>query len=329
MKKYEIPETPWDLIAEQRNLLRKLWNREQAVFDLKTPIISIDWKWAFAIDGYSFGGNSSPFGGFSIPEARVKNADLDLRCQLEAVRHGIECLKASADVGSIMCNTPALDLIHFGTGPLATAFGAKFIMTPCDTAGPWSIATSIWHYEDILEAINTAPDVVHYVLNLVTETIIEWYNLQEASISRWGRTHSSFSSPWMPRGIGIGDDVMVTVSPKTWENFFLPYNNRLSREYGNMITYHCCMKYDTHFESIAKTDGFAGFDASPEYNDFDKIEATLSKYRVIWTQQRGPEHLDQIKRLKGKVGMLFGVSADTREEAVKKSREFIKTLQEL
>ena len=250
----------------------------------------------------------------------------------------------------MLANVPAFDLIHYGTGPLATVFGAKMILreghqpafepavhtakevlalkkpdlfrdgvcpqileriqyynratrgevilTPCDTAGPWdNIATSIWHYEDMLEAIHTAPAAVHYLLDLVTESIIEWYTIQESFIGRWGRTHTSFSFPYFSRGAGIGDDCMVTVSPAVWNEFFLPYNNRISREYGGLITYHCCMRYERYFEAIAGTDGFIGFDADPQYNDFSKIAATLEKHRAIWTRQRcGPDDMDDRSR---------------------------------
>lgn len=361
--KLDVPDTPWDLIAEQRNVMRKLWNRD---FSLQPPVVKIGWDWECL------------GGGCNQSKRRVEDPEFDVRYQLEVVRHEVECLKCSAELGIPLANTPAFDLVHFGTGPLATAFGSKMvlrgdnqpafepavhtpeeavklkkpnllkdgilpqileriqyynemtqgkvILTPCDTAGPWSIATSIWHYGDMLEATHTAPEAVHYLLNLVTECIIEWYNIQEAYVGRWGRTHSSFSWPFLPRGIGIGDDCLVTVSPATWEEFFMPYNNRLSREYGNLITYHCCRRYDTHFDSIIKTDGFLGFDATPEHNDFDRIEAALTKVRGIWFQLLGPQHLDLINRLRGKVGMVFSVSGSDRNDAIRQARDFLAVL---
>ena len=383
---FDVPETPWDLIAEQRNVLCKLWNRED--FDLRYPVIRIGWKWKLpqalgdGISAQEFGDQNTDWALRELTAARrLRDPELDVRYQLEVVRHEIDCLEAGAEVGVPLANTPAFDLIHFGTGPLATAFGAqmvvrdntqpffepavrtpeevmrlkkpdllhdgicpqildrikyynqvtqgKVILTPCDTAGPWSIATQIWHYEDMLEAIQTAPEAVHYLLSLVTECIIEWYNIQESYIGRWGRTHSSFSWPWYPRGIGIGDDCMVAVSPATWEKFFLPYNNRLSREYGNMILYHCCMRYDTHFSSLLKTDGFAGFDATPEYNDFSKIQSTLAGCGGIWTLPRGPKDLEQIARLKGKVGILLAVDCESREGAIKEAKDFLAAIRQL
>jgi len=300
-----------------------------------------------------------------------------VQLQLESVRRLVEHMEASAEIG-VANNTPGFDMLYFGTGPLATAFGSEMIVredsipffepaihTPeealalrkpdlyrdgiipqvleridyyndvtegkipivgCDTAGPWSIATQIWHYEDMLEAIWTAPDAVHYVLDLVTECIIDFWNIQETRIGRWSRTHTSTPWPWSPRGAFIGDDCMVSVSPKTWEEFFLPYNNRIAREYGG-ITYHCCMCYENHLQSLTKTYNFMGLDASTDYNNFDKIEAALSG-RGVWARDLGVNYMNPdtaedagrifsyITRLKGKAGMFLGSMGRNRQEAI-------------
>lgn len=373
---FDVPETPWDLVADQRRVMRKLWNRD---YNLDEPVLKLGWG------SPVFNASGSGLLGCSLPDApdakrRVEDAEVDVRYQLEVVRHEIERLECSREVGIPLANLPAFDLIHFGTGPLATAFGARFILregaqpafepavhtpaevmrlgkpnllrdgilpriieriqyyndatrgkvilTPCDTAGPWSIATSIWHYEDMLEAIFTAPDAVHHLLGMVTDCMIEWADIQEAYIGRWGRTHSSFSWPFLARGTGIGDDTLVAVSPALWEEFFLPYNNRLSREYGGLITYHCCMHYDTHFDSIIKTTGFAGFDPALRTNDFERIEAALVKSRGIWFQMLEPTDLDLIDRLRGKVGMIFSVSGTDRSDAIRRAKDFLRHLRD-
>jgi hypothetical protein len=105
-------------------------------------------------------------------------------------------------------------------------------------------------------------------------------------------------------------------------------HNRLAREYGGLF-YHCCRRYDRHFESIARTDGFLGFDAQPSHNDFDKLEATLTKAHGIWTRVCGPNDMAYIRRLHGKVGMLFNVGGDTRAEAIAKAKDFLAELRAL
>ena len=363
-KHYDIPKTPWDLIAKQRVVISKLWDRD---YSLDPPVVSLDWPWQPTVEGE--------------PKRMVEDADFDVQVQLERVRHDIERLECSGEVGIPLANVPSFDMIHFGTGPLSTAFGSQIILregmqpafepafhtadearrlrkpdlfrdgilpdilkrieyyndatqgnvilTPCDTAGPWSIATSIWHYEDMLEAILTDPDAVHHVVSLVADCMIEWYTIQEAYIGRWGRTHTSFSWPYQSRGTIVADDCMVSVSPAIWEEFFLPYNNRISREYGSLTHYHCCMGYDTYFESLIKTDGFIGFDPTKEYNDMDKIEAALVKAKGIWIQPLGPDDIDLIKRLRGRIGMHFAVRGDDREDAIDKTKAFLAALRDM
>lgn len=121
MTGFDIPQTPWELIARQRNIVRRLWNRE---YDLANPVISIGWPYEFD----SAIGTIKDFGFFTEPFRRVEDPEFDVFCQLESVRHQIECLEASTEVGHVLANVPAFDLIHFGTGPLATAFGSRMIL---------------------------------------------------------------------------------------------------------------------------------------------------------------------------------------------------------
>lgn len=371
---FDIPEIPWERVAESKLRVRKVWNLQD--LNLQDPVLNISWK-------------RPPDPSAPTAAQRIRDPEIDVRSQLNAIRCDIEHLEAGKDVGHPIGGNPHFNLVHFGTGPLATAFGSKWIvrendqpffepavhtpeevmnlrkpdlyrdgilplileriqyyneatqgkipLTPCDTAGPWSIATQIWHYEDMLEAIYTAPEAVHYLLDLVTDCIIEWFNIQESCIRNWGGTHISFSWPWYQRGIGIGDDCMVNVSPKTWEEFFLPYNDRMAHEYGG-VCYHCCLCYENHLMNLTKSYNFMGFDADPQYNNFDKIEAALVAGKGVWTRPVGgsymgvtaakalEEQLFYINRLKGKVGMFLGVEGETRQAAVDNAKRLLDSI---
>ena len=380
--KFKIPDIPWHLIDEAKRKIRKVWALED--LDLRDPALLVNWE--RLLDARSELNATAA--------QRIADPELDVRCQFEInVRRQIESLEAGEEIGTGAVNMPGLNMVHFGTGPLATAFGATWVVrdhdqpffkpavhtpeealrlvkpdlrhggilplileridyyneatqgripiTPCDTAGPWSIATQIWHYEDMLEAIHTAPEAVRYLLDLVTDCIIEFYNIQETRIGRWSGTHVSFPWPWYPRGIGIGDDCMVCVSPATWEEFFLPYNNRLSREYGGLF-YHCCLCYENHLSSLAKTENFMGFDADPKYNSIVKIEAALTGRGVLTTPiglglpggitgsgfvEANPETLEDalsyIHRLRGKAGLFLGIQGENRQDAIDKAKRLL------
>ena len=392
--KFDIPEIPAELVDETKNVSRKVWARED--LDLRDPALMLSWE---DNEGYTHCRDAWPHDGPRYSEEdlrylnahtseRINNPEVDVRNQLISIRSAVERMKAGKDVGVPIALYPSLQMLHFGTGPLATAFGSKWIIrendqpffepaihTPeealrlrkpdllrdgmlpriyerieyyneatkgkipisvCDTAGPWSIATQIWHFEDMLEAIITAPEAVHHVMDLVTECMIEFQNMQITRIVNWRGNTDCALSYFRPRGMYIGDDTMVTVSPGTWEEFFLPYNNRLSREYGGAV-YHCCLRYDTYFQSLLKTENFMGFDASPGYNDLDKVEAALAG-RGVWCVVLGDvplrrhgetgrrNDLPTIRRLRGKVAFYLGAHGDNRQEAIDRAKRLLDEL---
>jgi hypothetical protein len=383
--KFDIPEIPPELVDECKRKSSKVWALTD--LDLCDPALLVTW----ARQPEPGDSHASMAGCYRAPIDRmIREPETDVRAQLARVRQEIEFLEAGAAIGIGTVNYPCLHLIHFGTGPLATAFGSRMVVrvdeqpffepavhTPeevmrlrkpdlrragvlpailerieyyneatqgkiplnvCDTASPWTMATQIWHYEDMLEAIKTAPEAVHYLLDLVTDCIIEWNQIQETRMVRQaGGKHGCLPWPWHPRGYEMGDDTMVAVSPRVYEEFFLPYNNRIAREYGGLI-YHCCMRYDFQFPAIIKTEAFMGLDADPDYNNLDKIEAALSGRGVWWRAigdlVRAPhgreagrrDELPVIRRLRGKVGLFLGVHGEDRQDAIDRARRLLDAL---
>jgi hypothetical protein len=128
---------------------------------------------------------------------------------------------------------------------------------------------------------------------------------------------------------------MVCVSPAMWEEFFLPYNNRLAKEYGG-ICYHCCMCHENHLMTMAtKSYNFMGFDADPIFNNFEKIEAALIAGKGVWSRLLGtpsdPQSLEDtvgyVRRLKGKVGLFFCVHGQNRQDAIDKAKWLLNSIQ--
>jgi hypothetical protein len=357
MKRFDIPEMPHELILKAKLKHEKVWDGIGR--DLADPVMTITWD----------DPDANKDGLVVEPRRMVEEPEYDLAVQLKSVRRKIDMLKAGSDgPGSIPC----LNLIHFGTGPVATAFGATMVMqtgiqphfdpafhTPeealaaekpdlvrggwlgaildrieyynemtdgkipisiSDNAGPWSIATSVWHYEDMLEALLTCPEAVHHLVKLCTDAIIEVDEMQiEAARNAWGIIGDTGGGSWMPRGAGVGDDVLVTVSPQMWKEFFRPYNEIISNRYGGIV-YHCCMKHERHLHAMAETKGFMGFDADPLYNNHDIIESALTG-KGVWN--RVVTDWEQARRFKGKFGMFLGAHGKTKEEAIENSKKMI------
>jgi len=357
MKKFDIPEIPHELVVKAKLQQYKVWEGKN--WDQNDPCITLTW------DDPDYGKD-----GFVVePKRMVENPEYDLEVQLRGIRRKIEMLEAgSTGPGSF----PTLNLIHYGTGPIATAFGAEMIMQTgiqphfepavhdaedvlkmekpdlfrggwlgaildrieffneatqgkipisiSDNSGPWSIATSIWHYEDMLEGIYTCPEAVYHLLNLVTEAIMEVDEIQmETARNAWGIYGDTMAGGYLPRGAGVGDDVMVTVSTPIWKKFFLPYNEMISQKYGGIV-YHCCMKHDWHLKAMSETKGFLGFDPELDYNDHDMIEEALTGKGVY---NRLLSNLDYAKKFKGKFGLFLSAHGATKEAAAENSKKMM------
>ena len=357
MKKFDIPEIPHELVVKAKLQQYKVWDRQN--WDQNDPCVTLTW------DDPDYGKD----GFVPEPKRMVEDPEYDLEVQIQNIRHKIKMLEAGST--GPFC-FPTLNLIHFGTGPVATAFGAEMIMQTgiqphfepavheaedvlkiekpdlrrggwlgaildrieffneatqgkipiaiSDNAGPWSIATSVWHYEDMLEGIYTNPEAVHHLLKLATEAIIEVDEIQiETARNAWGIIGDTLAGAWLPRGCGVGDDVMVTVSTPMWKEFFLPYNAQLSRKYGG-ITYHCCMKHDWHLKAMSETPEFMGFDADPQYNNHDIIEDALTG-KGVWN--RCVTDWELAKKFKGKFGFFLGAHGHTKEETLENSKKMM------
>ena len=357
IKKFDIPEVPHELVVRAKLQQYKVWEGKNWSQD--DPCITLTW------DDPGYGKD----GLVVEPKRMVEDAEYDLEVQLRGVRRKIEMLEAgSTGPGSF----PTLNLIHYGTGPISTAFGSEMIMQTgiqphfepathdaedvlkmekpdlfrggwlgaildrieffneatqgklpiaiSDNAGPWSIATSVWHYEDMLEGIYTCPEAVHHLLKLVTEAIMEVDEIQmETARNAWGIYGDTMAGGYLPRGAGVGDDVMVTVSTPMWKEFFLPYNQMISQKYGGIV-YHCCMKHDWHLKAMSETPGFLGFDADPAYNDHNLIEEALTG-RGVWN--RNVWDREQAKKFRGKFGFFLQAHGDTKEAALENSKKLM------
>ena len=357
MKKFDIPEIPHELVLKARRMQHDVWDLKD--LDLNNPPINLTWD--------DPGWHSD--GLFHEPKRMVEDPEYDLAVQLKGARRRVEMLEAgSTGPGSI----PSLNLIHFGTGPIATAFGAKAVLqtgiqphfepavhtpeevlrlekpdlirggmlgaildriaffneatqgrlpiTISDNAGPWNIASSVWHYEDMLEAIHTCPEAVHHLLRLVTEAIME-VNERQIQYTRnaWRCVGDTCGNGCLARGAAIGDDVMVTVSTPMWKEFFLPYNEIISRRYGGLV-YHCCMRHDWQLKAMSETHGFMGCDPDPYWNDPALIADALTG-KGVWNRLTTEAKYARLG--KGKFGLFLGAHGRTKEEAVENAKKLL------
>lgn len=108
-----------------------------------------------------------------------------------------------------------------------------------DPQGPMSTASMIWRTEDLLCACYTNPVEVHYLLNLVTDVFIEFYDRQMAAIEHPAYPGWGFPLGETGRGISMSDDNAAFLSPELYKEFCVPYNAKIAEHFNGLYLHSC------------------------------------------------------------------------------------------
>lgn len=108
-----------------------------------------------------------------------------------------------------------------------------------DPQGPMATASMIWHTEDLLCACYTNPKEVHYLMNLITDLFIEFYDRQLAVIDNPAFPGWGFPLGESGRGISMSDDNAAFLSPELYMEFCVPYNARIAEHFNGLYLHSC------------------------------------------------------------------------------------------
>jgi hypothetical protein len=166
-----------------------------------------------------------------------------------------------------------------------------------DTQGPMDICELLWGSGLFLAVVNE-PELVKELLGLITETYIRFMRAWQQIIPpcdpyavHWGLLHKGT--------IMLRDDSAMNFSPRMFEEFIEPHDQRLLDEFGGGAA-HFCGRGDHYIQRLAGMRGvYAIHMSQPEYNDIEKI--------FRYTVDRGVQ--------------LIGFSQEAAEEALRRGRE--------
>lgn len=139
-----------------------------------------------------------------------------------------------------------------------------------DTQGPLDIAELLWGC-DMFYAMYDEPEIVHQMLQLVTDTytafLNKWYEIfpKETRLNvHWGNLRH--------RGtILLRDDSAMNLSPEFYKEFAAPYDGELLRRFDGGAV-HFCGRGDHYIETLCQLPGLYAINMSqPEMNKMDKI----------------------------------------------------------
>ena len=147
-----------------------------------------------------------------------------------------------------------------------------------DPQGPLDVASLIWNNNDFLIACITNKKEVHYLLDIITEAFIEFYAMQYEILKNPAFPVHSFPLLNSNDGISVSDDEAILLSPNLFEEFGLPYLNRISDAFGGLY-YHCCGDFGHVLDNILKIRGLRTINShlSPKEFKPEYISKVLSK----------------------------------------------------
>lgn len=149
-----------------------------------------------------------------------------------------------------------------------------------DIQGPLGVAGQVWKDEQFFMAMHTNPKEVHYLLNLTTDLIIEFIKAEKSLSREFFSIH--WPLVWMPEesGVGISEDYAPSVSPAQYEEFGLPYVNRISDEFGG-ICVHCCGNFEHNFDNFLRIRNLRGLNVGIPSVTWERLQERFGERCVL------------------------------------------------
>ena len=155
-----------------------------------------------------------------------------------------------------------------------------------DTQGPFDIAHLVIGHR-IYTEIYDDPELVHRVLDKVTEAYIRFTKAQKEMIGE-GNDRHSHSQVMIPGGIRICEDSPTNLSPASYLKFCRPYNERLLKEFGGGWIHYCGNGCQI-FPHAISTPGLTGINfGNPDMQDLSAVYSEASRYGVGIVSWSGP-----------------------------------------
>lgn len=163
-------------------------------------------------------------------------------------------------------------------------------ITTADPQGPMATASLIWHTEDLLCACYTNPKEVHFLLNMVTDTFIEFYEKQLEKIENPAFPGWGFPLGEKGMGISLSDDNAAFMSPALYEEFCVPYNTRISRHFNGLYL-HSCGDWTHNITPALKIEKLrcVNYHTAPAEGNTDIYRAKVDTACAIWTGTTDPD----------------------------------------
>ena len=155
-----------------------------------------------------------------------------------------------------------------------------------DTQSPNDSASLILDTCEFFTAGLAEPEKITAFMELVTGVMIDFSDMQFEAMGPTATRpgHIMLSAPQL-HGISVSDDNMAVISPATYRNSALPYNNLLSEHFGG-IAIHTCGNFAQNYSAVKQTKKLALIDcalsgADPQPNHPAKLRDAFADTGIV------------------------------------------------
>ncbi|MHB8276505.1 MAG: uroporphyrinogen decarboxylase family protein [Candidatus Humimicrobiaceae bacterium] len=150
-------------------------------------------------------------------------------------------------------------------------------------SSPLEIIFALMETSKVIFAMIDTPRLIHHLLEIVTETLIDFIEEQKRVAKELTLGFSLCSTGiYIPEGYGIflGVDSMVNLSPELHKEFSIPYLNILSEKYGGVFL-HSCGNFEHLIDSLKLIRNLRGIDFGASETSYEKVVENFAGKVVI------------------------------------------------
>ena len=118
-----------------------------------------------------------------------------------------------------------------------------------DPQSPLDVIDLLWDTNDFYFSLYEHKKEVHYLLDLITETFIDFYSRQLALVPTPAHPVHLFPAVGSADGIAVSEDEVINMTPDLYAEFGTPYLSRISEAFGGLY-FHSCGNFMPFFEQI-------------------------------------------------------------------------------
>ncbi|NLV74811.1 MAG: hypothetical protein GXY52_09050 [Chloroflexi bacterium] len=148
-----------------------------------------------------------------------------------------------------------------------------------DLQGPFDVAHLLWG-PDIFLGFYDCPEMVHALLDLVTETYIAWLRAWKKAAGN-GNDWTVHWNLWQRGGTMLRDDSAVMLSTAQYREFVQPYDQRVLDAFGGCI--HFCGCGDQFIADMVTSRNLYGINMSqPELNNMPRLLDLCRQHKLVF-----------------------------------------------